>query len=65
MAHRPYPNPDRALRQLARHEAPPPPVPVTPGLLAVADFVNHVRSYGRHVVSSAGLPVGEYRLSTR
>jgi hypothetical protein len=65
MAHRPYPNRDRALRQLARHEPTTPPVPVTPGLLAVADFVGRMRGYGRHVVTSAGLPVGEYRMSTR
>lgn len=65
MAYRPYPNADRALRQLARHEQPAPPIAVTPALRATVEFVGEMQKFARQVVASAGYSVDKYRPSTR
>jgi hypothetical protein len=61
MAHRPYPNRDRALRQLTRHPRTEADVP--PALRPFVQGVSQFRENARRAVEA--WPVGEYRLSTR
>jgi hypothetical protein len=63
MAHRPYPNADRALRQLDRHEPAVPALAMPECLRPMVDSFARMRQRNRSVVTQ--FPVGEYRLSTR
>lgn len=67
MAHRPYPNRDRALRQLARHAPPAAAVIQTAECLRpMLDSLAKLRADVQGIiVTSAGFAVGEYRMSTR
>ncbi|MFC4502949.1 MULTISPECIES: hypothetical protein [Streptomyces] len=75
MSHRPYPNTDRALRQLTRHDDETPPIPaaslrpVTPLEWKLFDGLTAVtQAAGAALAESLmrALPAaGEYRLSTR
>lgn len=63
MAYRPYPNADRALRQLARHEQPAPVVEL-PCLRPIGESSEQLRQSTQRAVEK-GFGLGEYRLSTR
>lgn len=64
MAYRPYPNVDRALKQLDRHY-PPAPVPsLPPALRAVGDSLGQLRENTRRAAGQ-GFGSGTYVLSTR
>ena len=65
MPYRPYPNVDRALRQVARHVQPAPVIPMTPALRGAVAFMEQMRLSARRVLEAHGVPVDEYRLSTR
>ncbi|MFE9906425.1 hypothetical protein [Streptomyces achromogenes] len=56
MAHRPYPNPVRARRQLDRHKPKPSPASQPTAVEAGARLADWIRVMPR---------VGEYRISTR
>ncbi|GGR70986.1 MULTISPECIES: hypothetical protein [Streptomyces] len=56
MAHRPYPNPARARRQLDRHKPQPPTVSQPTAAEAGARLADFFNAMPR---------VGEYRISTR
>ncbi len=57
MAHRPYPNVDRALKQMSRHYPDPPATPLPPTLQSVSDGFQQMRESAQRV--------GTYVLSTR
>lgn len=63
MAHRPYPNADRALRQLARRAPAVPTLAMPECLRPMAESFARMRQRNRAVVTQ--FTVGEYRLSTR
>lgn len=77
MAYRPYPNVDRALRQLTRHRKPVAEVPSA--LRPLVTAMAQMRAESRRVLAAwrpdfamdartgsvTPFPVGEYRLSTR
>lgn len=69
MTHRPYPNADRARRQLSRHafEVGPTGVQAAPvGLPGLQEAGRRMQAAFRGLPSTEQLfPVGEYRLSTR
>ncbi len=56
MAHRPYPNPARARRQLDRHKSQPPSASQPTAAEASATLADFFKAMPK---------VGEYRLSTR
>lgn len=64
MSHRPYPNVDRALRQLTRHAQPVPDSPTLECLRPLADSLAQLRENTRRAAAQ-GFGVDEYRLSTR
>ncbi|MEU9470395.1 hypothetical protein AB0D78_28020 [Streptomyces avermitilis] len=64
MLHRPYPNVDRALRQLARHAHPVPDSPTLECLRPLADSLTRLRVNTRRAAEQ-GFGVDSYRLSTR
>ena len=57
MAHRPYPNVDRALNQISRHYPDPPATPLSPALQSVHDGFQQMRGSAQRV--------GAYVLSSR
>jgi predicted lysophospholipase L1 biosynthesis ABC-type transport system permease subunit len=61
---RPYPNADRALRQLDRHYPPVPAVQAPECLRPVVASFAQLRVSARQAVEAAG-EAGAYRLSTR
>lgn len=63
MSYRPYPNADRALRQLDRHTRPATPVPAA--LRAFDEGFAQLRENTRNRAPVQLFPVGEYRLWTR
>ncbi|MGW2048515.1 hypothetical protein ACWCPF_25535 [Streptomyces sp. NPDC001858] len=64
MSHRPYPNRERALRQLERHVDPAPAIPAPTALLQFGESMARMREGARRVLA-AQFAVDEYRLSTR
>ncbi|CAL9350022.1 hypothetical protein SUDANB1_00441 [Streptomyces sp. enrichment culture] len=64
MAHRPYPNVDRALRQLDRHYPPAPVTPMPPALRSVGDAIGQLRKNAQRAAAQ-GFGAGTYVLSTR
>ncbi|MET9813124.1 hypothetical protein [Streptomyces sp. NPDC006355] len=58
MSYRPYPNPERALKQLDRHY---PPAPVIP----LAERIRTAIRAGQERVVQQGFGAGTYVLSTR
>ncbi|MFE0470445.1 hypothetical protein ACFW2V_02365 [Streptomyces sp. NPDC058947] len=64
MAYRPYPNADRALRQLDRHYPPAPVIPMSPALRAVGDAIGQFRENAQRA-AGLGFGAGTYVLSTR
>lgn len=64
MAHRPYPNADRALRQIDRHRPSAPVMPMPECLRPMADSLAQLRVNAQRVAEE-GFGVDEYRLSTR
>lgn len=64
MAYRPYPNIDRALRQLARHAQPVPDSPTLECLRPLADSLAKLRVNAQRAADQ-GFGLDEYRLSTR
>jgi hypothetical protein len=79
MAYRPYPNADRALRQIARHYPDEPVIPMPECLRPMAASFARLRVNTRQAMQAwrpdfmmdgrtgeiAPYPVDEYRLSTR
>jgi hypothetical protein len=61
MSHRPYPNVDRALRQMARR--PTPDLEVPPALRPFIEGMRQIRENARLAVEA--WPADEYHLSTR
>ena len=55
MAHRPYPNADRALKQLDRHYPPAPVIPMSPALRSAGDAIGQLR---KNAPRAAGLRRG-------
>ncbi|MFD9465310.1 hypothetical protein [Streptomyces sp. NPDC060027] len=64
MAHRPYPNADRALRQIARHYPDEPVMAMPECLRPLADSITRLRVNTQRAADQ-GFGVGDYRLSTR
>ncbi|MEU3613556.1 hypothetical protein ABZ725_14730 [Streptomyces sp. NPDC006872] len=64
MSHRPYPNRERALRQLGRHVDPAPTIPAPTALLQFGESMARMREGARRVLA-AQFPVDQYQLSTR
>ena len=64
MAYRPYPNVDRALKQLDRHYPPSPVIPAAPAMQSIGDGFQRIRT-GLQQAAQQGLNVGTYVLSTR
>lgn len=64
MSYRPYPNADRALKQLDRHYPPMPVVQMPECLRPVADSFAQLR-VNAQLAAEQGFGVGEYVLSTR
>lgn len=64
MAYRPYPNADRALKQLDRHYPPAPVIPMPPALRAVGDAIGQLRKNTQRAAAQ-GFGAGTYVLSTR
>lgn len=64
MAHRPYPNVDRARKQLDRHYSPAPVIPMSPALQSVSDGFQRMRE-GAQRAAAHGFGSGTYVLSTR
>lgn len=64
MAYRPYPNVDRALRQLDRHCPPAPVIPMSPALQSVGEGCRRIQAGLRHAAEQ-GFGAGTYVLSTR
>lgn len=65
MAYRPYPNIDRALRQLDRHYPPAPAIRLSSVLQSVSDGFQRIRG-GLQVAAAQGFGgAGTYVLSTR
>jgi hypothetical protein len=63
MSYRPYPNADRALRQIDRHYAPPSQGRELECLRPLGEALAKLCMDSRRAVEA--WPVGEYRLSTR
>ncbi len=63
MSYRPYPNADRALHQLDRHEHPVPVVDL-PCLRPLGESFERLRESTRRAAEQ-GFGLDEYRLSTR
>jgi hypothetical protein len=63
MAHRPYPNADRALRQLDRHTPAAPTLAMPECLRPMAESFARMRQRNQAIVTQ--FPVGEYQLSAR
>ncbi|WP_328336701.1 hypothetical protein [Streptomyces violaceus] len=64
MAHRPYPNAARALKQLDRHYPPAPVIPMPPALRAVGESIDRLRENAQRAAGQ-GFGAGTYVLSTR
>ncbi|MER5903066.1 hypothetical protein ABT150_23655 [Streptomyces mirabilis] len=64
MAHRPYPNADRSLRQIDRHRPSAPTMPLPDCLRPLAASLAQLRVYNQRAAEQTP-PVDEYRLSTR
>jgi hypothetical protein len=64
MAYRPYPNADRALRQLDRHYPVAPEAPVLECLRPMTESFDRLRANARRA-ADRGFGVGTYVLSTR
>lgn len=64
MAHRPYPNVDRALHQIGRHYPDVPAIPMSPAMQSAADGFRRIRE-GVQQAAQQGLGAGTYVLSTR
>ena len=64
MAHRPYPNRDRALAQVYRHAPPVPGVQMPERLRPMAKSFARLRENTRQAAEQ-GFGLDEYRLSTR
>lgn len=63
MSYRPYPDRERALKQLDRHY-PPAPVVLSPALQVVSDGFQRIRG-GLQQAGRQGFGAGTYLLSTR
>ncbi|MET9150100.1 hypothetical protein ABZX82_02280 [Streptomyces griseoflavus] len=61
MAHRPYPNVDRALHQIGRHYPDVPVIPMSPALQSTAEGFRQIRAG----LQGAAGRAGTYILSTR
>jgi hypothetical protein len=64
MAYRPYPNADRALRQIDRHYPTAPVIQMPERLRPVADSFAQLRLNAQRAMA-AQLEAGAYHLSTR
>ncbi|MFJ2961143.1 hypothetical protein ACIPIC_02400 [Streptomyces collinus] len=64
MSYRPYPNPERALKQLDRHYPPAPVIPLPPALQSVDEGFQRIRT-GLRQAAKQGFGAGTYVLSTR
>ncbi|WP_409469041.1 hypothetical protein [Streptomyces sp. HC307] len=64
MAYRPYPNVDRALKQLDRHYPDPPAIEMPEGLRLLAKSFAQLRANTRRAAKQ-GFGAGRYVLSTR
>lgn len=64
MAHRPYPNADRALNQLDRHYPDPPAAKMPDGLRPLAQSFSRLRENTQRAAKQ-GFGMGTYVLSTR
>ncbi|MEV4783950.1 hypothetical protein AB0K53_00600 [Streptomyces tuirus] len=64
MSYRPYPNAERALKQLDRHYPPAPAIPMPPALRAVGDAIGQFRKNAQRAATQ-GFGAGAYVLSTR
>ena len=64
MSYRPYPNAERALKQLDRHYPAAPVIPMSPALRSVSDGFQRIRS-GLQYAAGQGFGASAYVLSTR
>jgi predicted lysophospholipase L1 biosynthesis ABC-type transport system permease subunit len=64
MSYRPYPDRDRALKQIDRHYPPASAVALSPALRSVGEGFQQIRS-GLRRGAEQGLGAGAYVLSTR
>lgn len=64
MTYRPYPNADRALRQISRHYPDEPVISMAECLRPMAESFTKLRVHVQRAADK-GFGVGEYRLSTR
>jgi hypothetical protein len=66
MSHRPYPNVDRALKQIDRHypDPPAPVIPMSPAMQSIGDGFQRIRT-GLQQAARQGFGAGTYVLSTR
>jgi hypothetical protein len=65
MAHRPYPNPDRALRQLHRHDPRRSEALTPPAWRELSEGLARLRRNTRRALAAQRQWTGEYRMSTR
>ena len=66
MNHRPYPNVDRALSQVRRHQSDASVIPMPEGLRQFGQSMARLRENTRRAAEQGfGMTPGEYRLSTR
>lgn len=64
MSYRPYPNPERALKQLDRHYPPAPVIQLSPAMQSVGEGFQRIRT-GLRQAAEQGFGAGTYVLSTR
>lgn len=64
MGYRPYPNAERALKQLDRHYPPAPAIPMPHALRAVGESFGRLRENAQRAAGQ-GFGAGRYVLSTR